>query len=297
MDGTVVMPSPAATQWLPNMATKSPDGTYHHFHVVENDSAWDGVRNELVGYFNTAHADAKKRLERLTGVSLHPSGAPTTSTYAGYPYALPGVTLQGYFGEVMAGWFAENHTPCGLPEWFVPAHLFRYHLTAFQYLELLAQTGAAPGAIVGRTGDDCLAFRRNASGLITDVLYCEAKCTQTHSSKLIRDAHDKAAAGAIADIPQLIEILLRDGSTEALSWVDSLRALHMTLAQGPGTSVIRHDLVCYVHGQAPRRQTTWISPTAKHSAYTAQRVLNVVELRLADVLDRIGSLYASEVWT
>ena len=219
------------------------------------------------------------------------------ATYAGYPHELPQVTLQGYFGEVMAGWFAESHTPCGLLGWVVPAHLFRYHLTAFQYLEQLAQKGSAPGAIVGRTGDDCLAFRKNTEGSITDILFCEAKCTQNHSSTLIADAHEKAAAGAIADIPQLIEVLLGQGSSDALSWVDALRALHLTLIKGTTSAAIRHDMVCYVHGQTPQQRTTWISPTSRHSAYASDRVLNVVELRLTDVLGRIGSLYTSEVWT
>ena len=45
--------------------------------------------------------------------------------------------------------------------------------------------------IVGRTGDDGLAFRRDEEGHIIAWLACEAKCTRNHSSTLIKDNHAK----------------------------------------------------------------------------------------------------------
>src|SRR5262249_42242713 len=151
------------------------------------------------------------------------------SPYSDYPHGLPLVTLQGYFGEIMAGWCAEHHAPCGDADWIVAAHLFRFHLTEFHNLESRGQTGAAPGAIVGRNGDDCVAFRRSTDGKIIAVLFCESKCTATHDAGLINDAHQKAGASAIVDIPQLIEVLSARGDTEALAWIDALHELHFAL--------------------------------------------------------------------
>jgi hypothetical protein len=290
------MPAGQAKRWLPVTQTVSAGSRYYHFHLVEDLGAWDGARNEIIAYFQKAHADAIQRLENLTTITLHPAGIVSTSPYAGYPHKLPQVTLQGYFGEVMAGWFAETGSPSGLPDWNMPAHLFRFHLTAFQYLERQSQTGSVPSAIVGRTGDDCLAFRRNSSGVITDILYCEAKCTSTHDASLIRDAHDKASSSAIADIPQLIEILSCRNDADAQAWVKALREFYLSLFAQPNSGITRHDLVCYVHSQAPQQRTTWIPATTVHACYTANRVLNAVELRLANVIERLEAVYAAEVW-
>jgi hypothetical protein len=168
----IVMPSAAAAQWLTTTATASPDGRYHHFHLVEDSIAWDGVRND-----------------------------------------------------------------------------------------------------------------------------CEAKCTGAHDAALIANAHTNVTSAAVADIPRIIEILLSRGDTDALAWVDSLRSLHLALASNQSPTFTRHDLVCYVHSQAPVQRATWIPSAAPHSDYTAQRVLNAVELRLANVLNHIGVVYAVEVWT
>ena len=290
------MPPRPRKPWLPCSPTVSKDGKYHHFHLVEDSAAWDATRNGVIAYFKAAHADAINHLEALAGTSLHPAGVASTSPYADYPHVLPQETLQGYFGEIMAGWFAEKKSPSGIAGWTVPAHLCRFHLTAFQYLEKVAQSGSGPSAIVGRTGDDCLAFMRDASGAITDILFCEAKCTGTHNASLISDAHDKAASGTVADLPRLIEVLMARTDPDSASWVDSIRELHLKLVTRNMKSVKRHDLVCYVHSQSPIRTKTWIPTDAPHAKYTAKRVLNAVELRLANVIERLEAVYAAGVW-
>lgn len=290
------MPPSPQKRWLKCSSTVSKDGRYHHFHLVEDSTAWGAARNGVIAYFKAAHADAIKHLQELAGTSLHPAGAASTSPYANYPHSLPQETLQGYFGEIMAGWFAERKAPSGIAGWTVPAHLCRFHLTAFQYLEKVAQTGTGPSAVVGRTGDDCLAFIRDASGVVTDILFCEAKCTGTHNASLIADAHDKAANGAVSDLPRLIEVLLSRSDPEASEWVDSLRDLHLKLVTQSMKSVRRHDLVCYVHSQVPVRTGTWIPTNAPHAKYAAKRVLNAVELRLANVIQTLEAVYAAGAW-
>lgn len=283
-------------QWLTATPSPATNGAYRHFHIVEDPLGWDSARNGIIEYFRQAHDDAIQRLRTLTSLTLHPAGAASASPYSGYPYVLPLVTLQGYFGEIMAAWLAETHAPSGSTDWEVPAHLFRYHLTAFQYLERLSQTGVAPTAIVGRTGDDCLGFKRNADGTISAILFCEAKCTATHDAGLISEAHEKATASAIVDIPQLIEILSARGGLEAQRWIDALHELHFQLHNPSPAPTERHDLVCYVHSQVPQRNATWIPTNACHASYTAQRPLNAFEVRLSDVVDRLRSVYAQEVW-
>lgn len=283
--------------WFSVDANGNGDADYYHFHAVEDEASWEEVRGSILSYFLEAHADAVERLQKVTGISLHPASLPVCSPYEGYPHLLPQVTLQGYFGEIISAWFAENDSPSGISSWEVPGHLFRYHLQAFQYLELLSQTGTAPSAIVGRPGDDCLAFQRNETGSISAVLYCEAKCTATHDSGLIKDAHEKASMGAIADLPQLIEVIAARKTQESIRWVDALQELHLRIHDEANEDYSRHDLVCYVHSQVPLRKPSWIASNECHTSYEANRILNVFEVRLGDVLGRLREIYAPEVWS
>lgn len=297
-----VSPSPGAAHpftgtfaaWLERRTLSNPGTGYRHHHYLERDGGWDETSEPICGYFRAAHDDAIRRIDRLVGPSLHPAGATAPNAHR-YPCTLPLVALQGYFGEVLAGMFAEHGTPSGHNDWEIPAFLFRTHLVAFQQLEAQAQNGAMAAAIPGRTGDDCLAFRRGGDGKILAVLFCEAKCTTDHDAGLIADAHDKAAVSAIVDILQLIEVLLGRGTPEAGEWIDALRLLRSQLIEAPAT-VTRHDAVVYVHQRAPIQNLTWIPPNQPHAKYTARRPLDAFEIRIPDVAARVRAVYAVEVW-
>lgn len=280
--------------WFERLTPSVAVNDYRHHHFAEVDDSWSQVAEPVCEFFLHAHDDAIRNIERLVGPSLHPAGIPVAIAN-GYPHALPPVTLQGYFGEVLAGMFAEHGAPGGQHDWEVPAFLFRTHLVAFQQLERDAQTGDMPTAIPGRTGDDCLAFRRDSDGRIIALLFCEAKCTLDHDAQLIADAHAKASAGAVVDILQVIDVLLAQGTPEAIAWVDALRILRDQL-RDERTTVTRHDAVVYVHQRAPIRDPSWMSPERPHEQYTARRSLDAFEIRLPNVSARIQAVYSAEVW-
>jgi hypothetical protein len=202
--------------------------------------------------------------------------------------------LQGYFGEVFAGLVAEHYSPFNVDGWVVPAFLFRFHAVAFQQLEAAIPQGRPPTDIPGRTGDDCLAFLRNRAGEIVSVLYCEAKCTTSHRTDLIADAHEKVSSAAIVDVLQVIEVLRDNDSALAAEWVDRLRRFRIAMQDG---RVDRRDLVCYVCGQHPVRQQSWMSSTEPHASYTADRHLEVAEVHVTDVASKVQAVYAREAWS
>jgi hypothetical protein len=286
------------SKWLSATHSSNPTPAYRHTRLSENAPAWAGVSAQVECYFKQAHRDAIERLRRVTSVSLHPAGAASSlpPPYRKYPFGLPDITLQGYFGEILAGLLAESIGAAGHDDWEVPAHLFHVHMVAFQQLEQQGQTGVPVTTIFGRTGDDCLAFRRDSNGRIISVLFCESKCTRTHDAQLVADAHDKAAKSAIVDIMQLVEALDHRNCPVATEWANALRILHSGMYASPPAHANRCDAVYYVHGQTPRRTQTWISPQQPHSSYTAGRSLHTVEVHLSDVLARVRSIYQSGVW-
>jgi hypothetical protein len=203
-------------------------------------------------------------------------------------------TLKGYFGEIMTYAIAESFDACGHSDWEVPGFPFRFHVTAFQRLEAQRLDGRPMGTIIGRTGDDCLAFRRDAKGAIVGVLYCEAKCTATHDPSLIEDAHKKLTGPGPVDVLNLIEILSGDPTPENTAWIDALRRFRDAFPSG---KIIRYDLACYLCGQWPKRSPTWIDVSKPHAAYgSTGRTLESVEVHLTDVEDKIRAVYSPEGW-
>jgi hypothetical protein len=284
--------------WLRETHSTNATPSYFHSRFVEDDGQWERVSGQAIAYFRDAHADAIRRLQRLASVSLHPVGSSLTlpPPYQDYPFGLPEITLQGCFGEVLAGLLAESVGAAGRDDWEVPAHLFHTHLVAYQQLEQQAQTGSRIGTLVGRTGDDCLAFRRGDDGEIRSVLFCESKCTREHNASLIAEAHSKVSSSGIVDILQLIEALENRDDPSAAEWSHSLRVFHAQFYATPPPPIDRYDAVYYVHGQAPIQESTWISPDRPHANYVARRPLHSVEICLANVRARLNSIYQEEVW-
>lgn len=284
---------PQMTAWLTVVVQGKPGEQYQHALAQENAFQRSSILPSLRALISEAHEDAKTRLRKLAIGSLDPLSAPSTADPAkGYPERLNIQTLKGYFGEVLAGAVAENFNPFGEKDWMVPAYLFRFHLVEFQQLGMMKQTGDAAGIRPGRTGDDCLAFRRDSNGTIQATLFCEAKCTADHDSDLINDAHKKSSLGNLipVDMLQVIEVLLDSTDPAAASWIDALRCLHL---RGPALGYERVDQVTYICGRKPVQagKTSWIPADKPHSKYTGARRLHVAEIHLDQVEELIKNVY------
>ena len=266
---------------------------YCHLLIRPKDDVDIAVWDELFAYINHAHDGARQALRAPLEDSLHPLDHDTDVDPAfGYPHKLGGTALQGFFGEIIAGIIAENYVGDDEQEWEVPAYLFRTHVVAFQQLELMKQTDAWERQIVGRTGDDGLAFRRDEDGQIIAWLACEAKCTRNHSSTLIKDNHAKLSQAVTrpVDLLRLIDAL-KDYRDDDYSrkWIASLRRYWWELSGK--SSAERCDFSMYVCGVCPRRKSTWISISRPHKGYTSRRNLTCAEFHLVGVDDVIRSLY------
>src|SRR6266851_3905585 len=193
--------------WLSGIITVSADQQYRHHFLSEQYEKQTVILEELKVYVQQAHEDAKSRLRKLDGYTVDPLNFSTSQDPVKknkYPEALHMSDLKGCFGEVLAGLIAEYFSPFGINEWKVPAFLFRFHLTAFQRLEQISQSGEEVKNVPGRTGDDCLAFQLGASGDIVRLLYCEAKCTaQKKPGKKVSEAFEKVNSAEIVDISQI----------------------------------------------------------------------------------------------
>lgn len=204
--------------------------THYHLKIWrENRAALAGIKNELDSYIDEAFEDARRRIRRGFDDDLSPFNDPNSDPAANYPKLLHQVTLQGYFGEILAviaieHWGAHGHT-----DWVVPAFLFRFHEVEFQHLELINQKLRSGGVHnpdaqeeirPGRTGDDGLAFRMDADKIITEVLTLEAKCVNRNNSARIKEAHEKLAQGGQlpSGVRELINLLSEYETPEANTW-------------------------------------------------------------------------------
>jgi hypothetical protein len=246
-----------------------------------------------------AHEDARQKLRDLIGVpaSLDPleeeaTTGVDTSIIDEFPRYLELKTLKGYFGEIMAAVVAENLNAFD-EDWRIFAFPFRLHQTAYHALEQVRQARSSAPTIIGRLGDDMLAFQLNDQGAITHVLFCEAKCTADHNIDLISEAHQKSSDSKIipVDCLPLIDILKDYAITgsEAEVWIHALRKLYLSHT---APTHERCDLINYICGLPPAKASTVIIPTAApHSKYTAGRRLEAVEIHLHDVNGLIEDIY------
>lgn len=193
----------------------------------------------------------------------------------------------------MAGIIAEEFSHFEGDGWHVPAYAFRYHRAAFHYLERLRQGALVQESVIGRLGDDVLAFRMNASGEIIQTLVCEAKCTHDHQSGMVAEAHSKASEPNLVpvDVLQIIEILEDYTDDKSHRWKRSLQLLYCKGIDNL-TDYERCDLISYTCGRRPIVNPTWITPDSPHRQYTAARRLEVVEIHLDGVDDLVLAVYA-----
>jgi len=279
------------TGWLWTKVSVSSDKHYRHRIIKENPSKRNQIISELTEYIQKAHEDARNRLRKLAQNPLDPLGfIPKEDPSKGYPEQLHMKTLKGYFGEIFAGFIAEFFSPFGIDNWNIPAHLFRFHLTEFQQLEFMRQTGKKAKVRPGRTGDDCLAFQMNNQGKIISSLYCEAKCTAGNSAKMIGDAHKKVSESVIVDIPQVVEILQDSNDPDTAIWINALLRLQF---EEPSIEYERYDLVSYVC-RPPARNEQWFPVDEPHVNYTGGRKLEAVEAHIPNIDELVRTVYGKE---
>lgn len=266
---------------------------YCHLLISPKEEVELSIWDELFVYIDHAHAGARQALRAPLEDSLHPLQHNTKVDPAfGYPHRFGDTALKGFFGEIIAGIVAEYYTGDEEHEWEVPAYLFRTHVVAFQQLEVMKQTDDWKKQILGRTGDDGLAFARDENGCIVAWLACEAKCTGDHSSTLVRNNYVKLSKAETrpVDLLRLIDALkdYRDDDYSR-NWIAALRRYYWD--ESRNHSVSRCDFSMYVCGACPRRNHTWIPTDAPHSDYTGQRNLTCAELHMVEVDGIIRSLY------
>ena len=281
--------------WLGASGTTSNDTPpYTYLLFKELDDVPDEFWDELFKYINHAHEGARQALRKPLGDTLHPlhHGKDKDPAF-GYPQKFGDTALQGFFGEIVAGVIAENYVGEDDINWEVPVYLFRTHVVAFQQLEYMKQTDNWERQIVGRTGDDGLAFIRDDDNKIVAWLACEAKCTRNHSAGLIADNHEKLSQSIKRpiDLLRLIDAL-EDYKNDkyARNWIKAIRDYYW--ADINKNSVERCDLSVYICGQLPERNDSWIVTDNPHSQYTGDRELTSAEVHLPKVSELIKSLYS-----
>ncbi|HBE18064.1 MAG TPA: DEAD/DEAH box helicase [Cyanobacteria bacterium UBA11149] len=290
---------PNLSNWLANTTQKSRDKKYYHRQLTENLAIRTAILQELQQLVHQAHEDARQNLRNLSGIDQsldflqekETLGIETT-IFDNFPRYLELKTLKGYFGEIMAAVVAEHFNPLD-EDWQVFAFPFRLHQTAYHALEKVRQEGGAASTIIGRLGDDMLAFHCNDQGKIIRVLFCEAKCTARHDINLIAEAHQKSSDSKKIPVDCLSLInILKDyaisGSDEE-KWIHALRKLYFS---NNNPTHERCDLVLYICGLPPVKASTIIIPTdTPHKDYTAQRRLEAVEIHLHDVNGLVEEAY------
>jgi hypothetical protein len=285
----MIMYSNKFANWLQHtIVGMSSDKSYRHALLKEDLTHRDETIEELKRYIQEAHEDARRHLRELAGYSLNPfeEHVVDDDPAKGYPESLHMVTLKGYFGEIFAAIIAQHFSPFEITNWEVPAFLFRFHVVELQHIEAINQIGGEIKRRPGRTGDDFLAFQRDSSGNIVRVLYGEAKCTADHETDMIAEAYKKASESPIVDFLRIIEVLREKNDPLTEQWVDAIRR-----ARGKNAQYERYDLVSYVCGRHPKRDSVWLPTDKPHANYTAKRRLEAVEAHLNEIEALIQEVY------
>jgi len=285
--------------WLVKQRVPRANSRYRLRVWREDRTGLAAIQSELIGYFDEAFDDARRRIRRGFEDDLSPFRDPSSDPAANYPAILHRVTLQGYFGETLAVMAVEHWGAHGYTDWTVPAFLFRIHDQEFQHLEAInerLQSGEAydPDQLAelrpGRTGDDGLAFRINSENIITDLMTLEAKCLARNSNAKIKEAHQKLAAGRPlpSGVRELINLLNEYPSPEAQMWQQALLALW----RGGYRTVTRHDGIAYACGHIPAGgRIAWMPADAPHPDYTVARNLEGMEFQFGDLTTVVDRLY------
>lgn len=285
---------PALKAWLQE-ETPVPTTALYRYRRFGTKPVDDALRAELQAFAREAHRDALRRLEAMLRPAMEPfPGAAgwESDRSTGYPYELHEITLQGYFGELLAAGLAQVAAPFEEDGWEVPAFRWRVNVfDLFRALERFRMERTEIPAIFGAHGDDCTAFHLSeADGEIHAYLVCECKCTLTHRAELIAKAHEQLKSEPTAmDIPQLLTVLEDAPSGVRERWSAALWRMYFR----PG-SVPRRHLVLYIYGQRPIKKEGWLSADKPHDDYKSSEPLEAIELHVDGLADLIADVYAEE---
>ena len=287
-------------KWLEPLPLASGPPKYRIRLLKENRKALPEVLEALKLYTDEALNDARMRIRRGFEDSLSPFNDFPPDPAANFPAQLHQVTLQGYFGETLAGLVVEHLGAHGHDDWVVPAFLFRTHEVEFQHLDAINEKLASGEAHdpdarkekrPGRTGDDALAFRINKKGEITDVLSLEAKCLAQNNAGIIQGAHQKLSSAGVkpSGVRELINLLAEYTTPEAKVWQ---KALIRYWVDGHKKAK-RHDGILYGCGHAPvkGKRRSWLPETTVHADYTCDRNLDGTEIHFNELDELIRLVY------
>lgn len=303
-------PKDALDRWLTHYP--SDVGNYGHLLLEQDCDCDDDLIQELVGYFESAHGDARVYFHEQLGIELHPdAGAP--GIHATYPSCLPPITRRGLFGEVMAGMLTEHYEYIGGHDWVIPVFLFRHHEDAEAYLFALARDEERKREVYGRRGSDVLALALNDEGEVVRFIAGEAKWRKklqpavvaelmygkkktdpntgvaTHDGKGIwyQVNRDIPAPHGLRQLQRLLQEIDPEGYSAAIATLD--RVLVVRNAE----PLPRTNLVMISGGDVPSRKakTSLIPWEKKPADYTAPHDLQVVEVILRDGDDLIDGVY------
>lgn len=308
---TEAPPKAVLKHWLKKYPSEN--GRYGHILLEQKNPADDGLRNGLIPYFQSAHADAREFFHAFAGISLHPdAGAPGCD--AKYPNCLPPITRRGLFGEVMSGMMTEALKFIGNNKWVVPVFLFRNQEDVRQYIYTLARDPDRKREVYGRKGDDFIGIVVGEDETVTRFIAGEAKWRKTWNNSTFarvmlgekisdpdnpeKKIHNGKGVwfeiNRALDVPiglrQLQEILQERAPDEYANVILSLDRILQLRNPDP---VERTDLILLAGGSpAGREEAVPLLPWKKvPSEYTAGRDLQVVEMILTDADQLIDTLY------
>ena len=251
-----------------------------------SETLFDPV-HQLRQYVEEAHRDAREKFEAAFRPTLDLDKS--TPTPAGnYPWDLPLRAKQGYFGECLAAILIEHSPPFGVGGFRIPAFLFRFHNAAFDWI-LRNNLGEAPSELVGRFGNDLVAFRVDGTPKVVEALVVEAKCLTEHRMDTLDEAHRQISDSSRVPLStyQIVQILQERLDPIAREMTPILQ----TFMNDQGAGSFRTDLIAYTCGQLPRRKSSWASTTIPNQNYTASRRLEVIETHLENIADVVKGVY------
>lgn len=162
-------------------------GNYRHVLLEATYDDPDSLASDLRPYFESAHLDARTLFHEDIGINLHPDAGLIHGRIITYPNSLESSARRGLFGEAFAGLLTEVCSFIGDHDWHIPVFLFRFHITAYDYLYTLKRDNSQKRKLMGRTGDDFIAVALNDEGVVVRVLAGEAKWRATLSQSVVNN--------------------------------------------------------------------------------------------------------------
>ncbi len=312
---TAPPPTDALAAWLNEYPSEIEN--YGHLLLEEQQVTDPSIAVELIGYFESAHLDARQCFHKLARISLHPDDEDEACD-AQYPNSLPLTALKGLFGEVMCGMMAESFEFIGKHEYLIPVFLFRNHEDAGQYIYTLSRDRTRTREVIGRKGDDFIGIVVNEEGNVTRFIAGEAKWRGTWTPSVVKtvmlgekivDPDDDTKSihngkGVWYEVnrglpvplglEQLHNIL---DECEPDKFASVIASLDRILARRNPQPVERTDLILLAGGAAATRKPrqTLIGWENIPKEYKAGRDLQIVELLFSNGDDLINAIY-SGLW-